>query len=255
MFVSKFWDGVTKDVLTQAGFLNHPRLIGLIPDCSWFDTATSFGSINYPTNILDFVRNGQVKVLREDIDHLQYHAVCLKNGTSLHTDAFIASSGWKWEPTVKFKPASLHASLGVASSEYTEGQKSFWADLDARADKDIFSRFPMLRTRPTLSNPPSQVSASTPSSTKTQPSIPSEIWARRKRYTYGFGKRFVDFVWDAVPWNDVLLKDLGLEGARKRSGWFFTRWWREAFEPYTVADYRGIGEEWLAKQEGKEKKA
>ena len=74
-----------------------------------------------------------------------------------------------------------------------------------------------------------------------------------RRYTYGFGKRFVDFVWDAVPWNDVLLKDLGLEGRRKKGSWFGVRWWREMFEPYTVADYRGLGREWLEKQKQKGK--
>ncbi|KAK5159333.1 hypothetical protein LTS14_002475 [Recurvomyces mirabilis] len=63
-----------------------------------------------------------------------------------------------------------------------------------------------------------------------------------RRAPWGFGRRFPDFVFDAVPWNDLLLKDLGLSGTRKGGSWY-----RECFEPYSVADYRGITAEWLAK--------
>ncbi|KAF2211126.1 hypothetical protein CERZMDRAFT_44025 [Cercospora zeae-maydis SCOH1-5] len=274
----------------------------LLPDSGWFDIATSLGTLNYPTNLLDFVRSGQVTVHRKDISHLSDHTVNLDDGTALPSDAFISSAGWQWRSTVTFKPASLDASLGVASDNYTSAQELFWSNLDAQADRELFSRFPILQTRP---YPPSHSSSST-----TQPqrlhrliappilsahgdrtlafagaganishilkSTITSIWIyayfndnlsidpcrdlgeaqvcyeaaltqrwSMRRYTYGFGQRFVDFVWDAVPWNDVLLKDLGLEWRRKKGAW-----WREMFEPYTVADYRGLGQEWLEKQRG-----
>lgn len=63
-----------------------------------------------------------------------------------------------------------------------------------------------------------------------------------RRYPYGFGARFPDFVFDAVPFNDLLLRDLGLSGLRKGS------LLREAFEPYGQGDYRGVTAEWLDKR-------
>lgn len=61
----------------------------------------------------------------------------------------------------------------------------------------------------------------------------------RWRYPAGRGTRFPDFVFDAVPYIDQLLGDLGLRVHRK-AGWL-----AEATEPYGPADYRDIVPEWL----------
>ena len=61
------------------------------------------------------------------------------------------------------------------------------------------------------------------------------------RYPGGFGKRNPDFVFDAVPYMDLLLKDLGLQSHRKST--FFT----ECFQPYGQSDYRGLVDEWKAR--------
>ena len=58
------------------------------------------------------------------------------------------------------------------------------------------------------------------------------------RYPAGFGKRFPDFVFDAVPYIDMLLQDLGLKWRRKKSRW------SEWFDPYGPEDYRGLVDEW-----------
>lgn len=318
--MSGFWDNMGNDMLTQAGFKNHPSLKALWPDSGFFDIASSFAALNYPTDILDFVRSGQVKVHREDLSHLSYHTVHLANGTSLHSDALIASTGWHWQPTLKFKDTHLHADLGVPSADLTPSQTAFWDDWDFKADNHVMASFPYLATRP---SPPSENETpkvnpyddpSTP--TEKKPSytplrlyrtiappglsvkgdrtlafvgfgvnishtLKTELtglwiyayfndlltidpirdmkdnvyydtalmvrWSTR-RHTYGWGQRFPDFMWDAVPWNDVLMGDLGLEGTRKGGSW-----WREWFEPYDHEDYRGVTEEWLEKRRGEGK--
>ena len=63
----------------------------------------------------------------------------------------------------------------------------------------------------------------------------------RWRYPAGYGARFPDFVFDAVPYLDLLLGDLGLPIYRK------TGWVAEATEPYGPEDYRGLVEEWKGK--------
>lgn len=77
----------------------------------------------------------------------------------------------------------------------------------------------------------------------------------RWRYPVGFGARFPDFVFDTLPYVDLLLKDLGIERWRKtktkrraEAGGGWRGWWngwREWFTPYGPEDYRGIVEEWM----------
>lgn len=61
------------------------------------------------------------------------------------------------------------------------------------------------------------------------------------RYPGAFGKLFPDFVFDAVPYIDMLLRDLGLKFRRKNG------WWAEIWHPYGPEDYRGIVDEWRVK--------
>ena len=59
----------------------------------------------------------------------------------------------------------------------------------------------------------------------------------RWRYPCGYGGRVPDFVFDAVPYLDLLLGDLGVRGRRKGG-------WREVVGAYGVEDYRGLVGEW-----------
>ena len=65
------------------------------------------------------------------------------------------------------------------------------------------------------------------------------------RYTAGHGALFPDFVFDAVPYLDMLLGDLGLR-TRRKTGSFCS--WREVLEPYGQEDYRGLVGEWVGLQ-------
>ncbi|KAL9086314.1 MAG: hypothetical protein Q9159_004214 [Coniocarpon cinnabarinum] len=75
------------------------------------------------------------------------------------------------------------------------------------------------------------------------------------RFPWGFGARFPDFVFELVPYLDMLLTDLGLDAARKMQqenagiwGWIRGTV-REALEPYGKSDYVGLVEEWARKRE------
>ncbi|KAL8783521.1 MAG: hypothetical protein Q9213_004567 [Squamulea squamosa] len=62
----------------------------------------------------------------------------------------------------------------------------------------------------------------------------------RWRYPMGYGSRFPDFVFDGVPYFDMILQDLGLKTWRKGRSWL-----GELFSgPYLAGDYRGIVEQW-----------
>ncbi|KAL8814190.1 MAG: hypothetical protein Q9223_006566 [Gallowayella weberi] len=62
----------------------------------------------------------------------------------------------------------------------------------------------------------------------------------RWRYPMGYGSRFPDFVFDGVPYYDLLLRDLGIRTWRKGRNWL-----GELFGgPYLAGDYKGLVEEW-----------
>ena len=65
------------------------------------------------------------------------------------------------------------------------------------------------------------------------------------RYPGGFGARFPDLTFEAVPYIDMLMGDLGLEKKRKRGGWWLGRVWRECWECCGTGDYRGLVGEWV----------
>ncbi|KAI9735598.1 MAG: hypothetical protein M1834_001614 [Cirrosporium novae-zelandiae] len=67
----------------------------------------------------------------------------------------------------------------------------------------------------------------------------------RWRYPGGFGARFPDFVFDALPYLDMLLGDLGMN-TRRKSGWF-----EEIFSAYGPEDYGDLVEEWKEGNGGK----
>jgi len=64
------------------------------------------------------------------------------------------------------------------------------------------------------------------------------LWARfgRWRYPVGYGAHYPDFVFDTLPYFDVLLQDLGLKNERKGGV-------RELGEAYGPKDYSGLLDE------------
>lgn len=323
--VDKFWSKLSSDVIAQTGLEAHEELKKLIPDKPAFWYATNLSILNYPTNIHQFIRDGQVRIIRKDVDCLDVNS-CIKfnNGTALKVDALICCMGWQSTPNIQFLPESLYSALGIPSTTYTKSEKEIWDRLDQRADVEILSRFPYLATgpkaKPTLPEIPEEPhpSAMTSNPQAERPEIPpwrlwrgiappalqdrsivflgmvlnlqgalraeiSSLWAYaylndklsstpvsisnspspltqedriqydtalfnrfgRWRYPMGYGARFPDFVFDGIPYFDLLLSDLGLRSWRKGWGWV-----GELFGgSYGQADYRGLVDEWMRKQQ------
>jgi hypothetical protein len=61
------------------------------------------------------------------------------------------------------------------------------------------------------------------------------------RYPHDYGAKHPDFVFEAVPFMDMLLADLGLKIHRKGS------WFKEMTDPYGPEDYRDVNDEWEKK--------
>lgn len=61
------------------------------------------------------------------------------------------------------------------------------------------------------------------------------------RYPAGHGSQYPDFVFDAQPYTDLLMRDLGLQVHRKKG------FMAEILEPYGPQDYKDVVQEWLGR--------
>ncbi|KAM0800814.1 dimethylaniline monooxygenase [Usnea florida] len=154
-FVDTFWAKMESDTLQQSGILKNEATKDLAPDQSMFWYGVSIAILNYPKDIYELVRSGQVEVIRKDIESLESeNTIRFEDGTCIQTDAFIASMGWIWTPSIQYLPKELHADLGLPSTEYSRTQQEIWNKLDSRADAEIFARFPKLATGPRMDQGP-----------------------------------------------------------------------------------------------------
>ncbi|GLB06363.1 hypothetical protein AtubIFM57258_001666 [Aspergillus tubingensis] len=284
--VRSFWDKLNGDAIEVNGYRREAALKDLEPDGSVFWTGR-LGVLNYPTDIYDYVRSGQVSVKRKDISHLSEGQVNFTDGTELQTDAVIRITGWNLVPSIKYEPEGLEGSLGIPTRNASKDRKA-WDRFDRAADEEILDRFPGLRDQPAVKTPykpglsPFRLYrgiASPELTAKGDQSIaflkmlngPSNavlvevqaLWTYaylnnqvpidrskvyyqtaltsrygKHRHPCGFASWYPETIFDAIPYLDMLLMDLGINRWRKRS------WLREVFEEYTVHDYRGINEEW-----------
>ncbi|KXT12914.1 hypothetical protein AC579_10457 [Pseudocercospora musae] len=285
------WENSRNGTIEVAGYRREERLKHLEPTESLFWTAR-VGIHNYPTDIHDFVRSGQVTVKHKDVDSLSSGGtVNFADRTSQKTDVLVQITGWQLIPTIRWKPEGIDASVGVPSQTYSRGELDFWSDLDKRADSQILGQFPRLANAPKNKLPYTQpvtpfrlyrgiaapgltahgdrslafvkmvhctsniIVAETQSlwlyaymnhklniderDVYWQTALSSRFGAWR--YPWGFSKWWPEFVYDTIPYADMLLTDLGLRKHRKSS------WLKERFEGYTIHDYKGINGEWRAK--------
>ena len=92
-----------------------------------------------------------MEVIRKGIRTLEAeNTVCFEDGTSVQTDAFVASMRWKWRLSIEFRPKEMRADLGLRSKEYSKTQKEVWDKQEAHADVEVFERFPKLATAPKM---------------------------------------------------------------------------------------------------------
>ncbi|CAF9935567.1 MAG: hypothetical protein ALECFALPRED_006481 [Alectoria fallacina] len=213
-------------------------------------------------DIYELVRNGQVEVIRKGIRTLEAeNTVCFEDGTSVQTDAFVASMRWKWRLSIEFRPKEMRADLGLRSKEYSKTQKEVWDKQEAHADVEVFERFPKLATAPKMDQ---ESLVEQEKGMLCQVFAPWRLWRGvvvrlqgvigtvddilydatlfqrwgKWRTPYGFWARNPDVVFEGIAYFDMLLQDLGLKSWRK--GWGCLG---GDVASYGQADYKGLVEE------------
>ncbi|KAH7317910.1 hypothetical protein BKA65DRAFT_609527 [Rhexocercosporidium sp. MPI-PUGE-AT-0058] len=316
--VNTFWSILNSDVAGLMKYDQHPETAKLKPWMEPFWTGNGLSIMNYPTDFLELVRSGKVKVHVADIVRLEEGKVVLSSGDVIETDAMLCATGWTHASPVKFIPSTLEAEIGlpVLPSSQLPRMKAESDFLTTRADEEILSKFPRLKNQPpgnmkfkpipsaeklirneklspidlyrfmvpateemvarrdiafaghflTLTTTiAAQIqglwiaayfdgkidpfASSSPSSTSnTKFDIADLAYQTRLhnrfgkwRYPHGWAGQIPDFVFDGLPYVDLLLGDLGLVCRRKGGGW------REMTEPYGPEDYVGVVDEWIEK--------
>jgi hypothetical protein len=311
-----FWSILGSDVIALNGYDKHPETAKLKPWVDAFWIAAGLSILNYPTNFFDLVKEGKISVHISEITHLSSKTVHLSSSakstpgtepvTTLHADALICSTGWKFHPPMTFTNqggSGIDVQLGLP---YHSDEPESEDPALQQADAEILSRFPMLKNQPKMNPklkplagpeteardlnrpfnlyrfmvPPAFIhdrsivfngmiqTICTPMVAQAQAlwltaylngqlkmvddsktledTVAREtvLHARfgKWRYPGGYGSRYPDFVFDAVPYIDLLLRDLGLSGWRKGGVM------AECFEPYGPSDYKGLVKEWKDKQ-------
>ena len=143
-----FWRKMHAETLHECQYKEDKALNTLEPEQSPFWYGTASGVYSYSPDLFDFIRSGQVRVYREDLDTLAPHNVLLSNGTNLPVDALITATGFSAKPTFEFSPPSLHSDLGVPTTSYSQTQRDFWNHLNHKAELTIVSKFPRLLIGP-----------------------------------------------------------------------------------------------------------
>ena len=147
--VNAFWGKLGSDLISQTNIAKHELTKKLMPDQAPFWYGVTISILNYPTDFYEYVRNGQITVIRKDVACLDCpKTVWFDDGTSVQADALIYSSGWNFIPSMKFQTKDFLKDLGVPCSELSKMQEEQWETLNARADCEIFRRFPKLLDGP-----------------------------------------------------------------------------------------------------------
>lgn len=314
-FVNNFWNVLGGDVVALNKYDSHPETAKLKPWMAPFWTGSGLSILNYPTDFFQMVKDKGVKIHIADVTKLSAGQIHLSSGEILGTDGMLCSTGWQHKPTIRFIPSSLEHELGIPSSSNVQPVQAGSSALTARADAEIFTKFPRLKDQPKGNNKYKPLASTTSAVTNEALSpldlyrfmVPANadlldahdiafagqimtittsilaqvqaLWiaayfdgtisplgptlsdnnvvggiteiqysARlhnrygKWRYPHGWGGLIPDFVFDALPYVDLLLGDLGIAHRRKRG------WLKEATEPYGPQDYTEIVDEWLKKE-------
>lgn len=279
--VDKFWATLAADVISLNGYNSHPEVKKLTPWASPFWIGSGLSIHNYDTNFFDLVKSGKIRVHIADVASVSAKAVHLSTGESLPADTIVCSTGWKKtpsisfsgfgiglpqpkdeqtklsdaadvellqrfprlaaQPTLRFKPARdpLRLYRFVVPPGYIQDRNIAFAGMVSSVSTSICADTQALWIAAFFDGKLDRLAA-------TEDEVSKEVvlhtnWGKW-RYPTGYGASLPDFVFDAVPYFDLLLNDLGLKALRKKGTY------AELTEPYGPEDYEGLVEEWRAKK-------
>lgn len=284
--VNNFWKVLSNDIISANDYDSHPELKKLKPWHSAFWIGSGLSILNYDSPLFDLVKEGKIRVHIDDIDRLEPRRAILTSGKQLETDAIICSTGWKKESTIKFAGLG-EEQLGLrlsdeerrALSQATDAKVlSLYPGLKNQPELNVkaketdplrYYRFmvpsTMVESRDlAFAGMISTVSTATCATIQghwiaafmsgkldrvplSDREITDEVMLHTQwgkwRYPCGYGADLPDLVFEGLPYVNMLMKDLGLKTHRKSNRF------QELTSPYLPADFGGLVEEWMSKED------
>ncbi|RJE25980.1 Flavin-binding monooxygenase [Aspergillus sclerotialis] len=256
-----------------------PSLAALKPWTSAFWTGSGVSIHNFDSDLHDLVKQGKIRVHIANITHLTPGQVHLSTGKSLNSDAIICATGWKKAPSFQFSnwdaricrsDTDMDKLAKAADDEILSRFPILKSQPPLRGERkpSMPIRLYHFMVPPALWEDQTLAFAGMISSVSTsicaslqglwisayfdgkldrspneaqvvQEAVINSQWGRW-RYPCGYGGDVADFAFDAIPYFDVLLRDLGLKNHRKASPM------AEITDPYKPWDYKDVVEEWIA---------
>ncbi|KAF2008204.1 FAD/NAD(P)-binding domain-containing protein [Amniculicola lignicola CBS 123094] len=144
--VRGFWWVLGDDVVQLNKMNDDPEVKKLRPWRSAFETGNALSILNYPTNFFDLVKEGRIKVVIGEVDHLgDEKEVWLKSGVTGKVDAIVCATGWEHGSSLKFKPEGLERQLGLPTNDDTMPPED--TALINEVETSIYERYPYLKER------------------------------------------------------------------------------------------------------------
>ncbi|KAF3927802.1 hypothetical protein ABW20_dc0101414 [Dactylellina cionopaga] len=129
-----------------------------VPDIPPFWMYHVIGVNNYDVKIYDFIRNGDIEVVRDNIVSLEGDKVGLASGEKFDTDAVVFATGWSANVSMFSDNLELEMKLGLPSTSYADEYLQKWKALEDEADKRVFAENPILKDAPAPPRIPPQES-------------------------------------------------------------------------------------------------
>ncbi|KAK6355586.1 hypothetical protein TWF696_004686 [Orbilia brochopaga] len=155
---SKFFMDSSRTLAMQQLKPLNENLERALPELGPFWMYHVIGVDNYDIKIYDYLRNGDVEVVRDNIVGLEGNTVTLASGESFQTDAVIFATGWKASLSLFSENLELEMQLGLPSTSYTDEYSKKWKALEDEADKRVYAENPMLKDAPAPPKIPPQES-------------------------------------------------------------------------------------------------
>jgi cation diffusion facilitator CzcD-associated flavoprotein CzcO len=153
-----YFANMSQSTLDQSGILNTEETKKLIPreTLMWYGGQAAI--LHYDQDFYQLV-GSKVRIIQEDIDRFDENKLILADGQHIQTDAVIYATGYKYGPSFPLLPITSQEKWGMPVSASHA--------LDSKADAELFSRFPELKSSPFSS-------ASYPA--RQDPSPPWRLW-------------------------------------------------------------------------------
>ncbi|MCJ1275038.1 hypothetical protein MMC21_002838 [Puttea exsequens] len=143
--VRNYFTAMLASSLDQSGILNDEKTKKLVPDDSlmWYGTQAS--TLTYDNDLYELIKDGDIEIVRDDIEHLDEGNLVLHDGRTIGTDALVCATGYQYGPSFPLEPASQQLRWGVPVSP---SEDDTFRTLEAKADAELFKRFPNLAKSP-----------------------------------------------------------------------------------------------------------